>query len=289
MVLTTPDFALPSPNPRRDNTTDAVWWLRCQLLALQAGTQDGGTYANKKGFHNKGKQCKDLGAYNSGTDYSIRQAINRAGSWWRDFSSAHDWTFTNAQGGNYSTIALYTKRLMDAALDSSDPRLDALYEFYGQADTDSHVEGWNEWEERDVTSDSSHLWHIHTSFLRKFCGDFWQMWAIYTVLSGQTKAHWLSTLPGAGGPPVETPPPPIQVPSGLPVHAPGSRTLRNVTPDTKGTDVLFLQKFIGPTRCGPADGGYGNKTESGVRWYQGIRGIKVDGIAGPQVWRNIGV
>lgn len=284
-ILMTPDFRLPMPNVRASNTTDAVWWLRCHLLALEPTSRDGGTYADKPGFHNKGKQVKDYGPYKPGTDYSIRQAINRDGPWWRDYSSAFDWTFTTAQSGNYALIALYTKRLVDVALDPNDPRLDCLYEFYGQADWDRVVEGWNEWEERAVSSDLSHLWHIHLSFLRKFCGDFWAMWAIYTVLAGLSKEHWLSTI----GAPVETPPPPIQVPSGLPVHKPGSRTLRNLVPNMTGTDVLYLQKFIGPTRCGQADGEFGNKTESGVRWYQEMRGIKVDGIAGPQVWRSMGV
>lgn len=286
-MLTAPDFTLPSPNPRATNTTDAVWWFRCQLLALEPDTEDGGTYANKPGFHNKGKQVKDNGLYNPNTDYSIRQAINREGSLWRDYSSAFDWTFKSAQRGDYSIIAKYTQRLFAAALDQTDPRLDALYEFYGQADSDRVVEGYNEWEERDVTSDSSHLWHLHFSFLRKFCGDFWQMWAIYTVLAGWTKARWLESIGQA--PPVTNPPPPHQIPGGLPVYALGRRVLRDLNPDMTGTDVLYVQKFIGPERCGPADGGYGPLTTAGVRWYQRMRGIIADGIVGGQTWRNMGV
>lgn len=287
-MLTAPDFRLPSPNVRASNTTDAVWWLRCRLLELEPDTQDGGTHADKPGFHNKGKQVRDNGAYNSTTDYSIRQAVNREGIWWREFSSAFDWTFKSAQRGDYSIIAKYTQRLFKVALDPDDPRLDGLYEFYGQADSDKVVEGYNEWEERNVSSDPSHLWHLHFSFLRKFCGDFMQMWAIYTVLAGWTKAQWLASIEEM--PPVETPPPsPIPVPEGLPFYPSGSRVLRNVDPDMTGTDILYVQKFIGPGKCGAADGGYGPKTESGVRWYQGMRGLKADGIVGPATWRNMGV
>ena len=147
------------------------------------------------------------------------------------------------------------------------------------------MEGYNEWEERRVSSDSSHLWHIHLSFIRKYCGDFWAMWAIYTVLSGQTKAHWLSTLPAGGGGQPQSPPvnPP---PAGLPSVVLGSRTLRRVSPNMTGTDVLYVQKYIGP-RCGKADGVFGAGTESGVKWYQGMRGIRVDGVVGPQTWRHL--
>lgn len=284
-MLTAPDFTLPTPNPRGTNTTDAVWWLRCQLLALESSTEDGGTYADKKGFHNRGRQVVDRGQGNSNTDYSIRDAINRTGPWWQNFSSGFDWTFRTAQAGNYDLIAKYTKRLFDAALNPADTRLDlVLFEFYGQADWDKTVEGYNEFREAAATSDQSHLWHIHFSFLRSKCGDFWAMWALYTVLIGWTLDQWKASVG------IEVPPaPPVgQLPSGLPVYALGARVLKNTAPDMKGTDVLYVQKFIGP-RCGIADGIFGVKTEAGVRWYQGMRGIRVDGEVGPQTWRNMGV
>jgi peptidoglycan hydrolase-like protein with peptidoglycan-binding domain len=286
-MLLTPDFTLPSPNVRASNTTDAVWWLRCHLLELEPDTEDGGTYANKPGFHNKGKQVRDNGAYNSTTDYSIRQAVNREGIWWREFSSAFDWTFKSAQRGDYSNIATYTQRLFAAALDPNDTRLDGLYEFYGQADFDKVVEGYNEWEERNVSSDPSHLWHLHFSFLRKYTGDFLIMYAIYTVLAGWTMQEWLDSF---GDTPVETPPPtPIPMPEGLPFYQLGTRVLRDLNPDMTGTDILYIQKFIGPEKCGAADGGYGPKTTSGVRWYQRMRGLNDDGIVGPATWHNMGV
>lgn len=72
-------------------------------------------------------------------------------------------------------------------------------------------------------------------------------------------------------------------------HAPGTRVLSNKNPDMTGEDVVFVQKFIGPTRAGRADGRYGDKTASGVRWYQKMRGIHVDGIVTPETWRQMGV
>lgn len=83
--------------------------------------------------------------------------------------------------------------------------------------------------------------------------------------------------------PAPKPPPPP------PAHAPGTRVLKNQNPDLTGADVVFVQRFIGPAHCGPADGAYGDRTAAGVRWYQGMRGIHVDGMVGPATWGQMGV
>jgi hypothetical protein len=75
-------------------------------------------------------------------------------------------------------------------------------------------------------------------------------------------------------------------PSALPTYRPGSRQNSEET-NNRGTDVQTLQKFIGASRAGAADGVFGDKTKAGVRWYQGMRGLKVDGIAGPKTWAPI--
>ncbi|WP_329101005.1 peptidoglycan-binding protein [Micromonospora sp. NBC_01699] len=69
-------------------------------------------------------------------------------------------------------------------------------------------------------------------------------------------------------------------------RAPGSRTLRA---SLSGPDVEFVQRFVGERRCGRATGVFEAKTEAGVRWYQGMRGITVDGLVGRQTWRQMGV
>ena len=84
-------------------------------------------------------------------------------------------------------------------------------------------------------------------------------------------------LPGAGG---------VVSPGD---HQPGSRELFVTAPQMSGGDVAFVQRFIGASKCGPADGQYGPHTESGVRWYQSMRGIGVDGRVGKITWGQMGV
>lgn len=279
MTLTKPDFHLSSPNTLA-NVTDMEWWFWLRLHELEPKTQLGGIYANKSGFHNRGDKNVDHGLNNAKTNYSIRYAPDRFGPG-MTHASGLDWTFPDAQSGHYGTIDKYSSRLMKSALDQNDPRLDLiLFEFYGQTDSDAHVEGYDEYREEQVTSDSSHLWHIHFSFHRSKCNDGWAFWALLTVVMGWTVAQWKATLPA------NTPAPPVKPkpPAGLPVHANGSR--ENKAGQT-GTDIRTLQIFIGSAHMGPADGKAGAKFTAGVRWYQSMRGYHVDGIAGKQTWAPI--
>ena len=282
-MLTKPDFRLDKKNPSPAVITDAAWWLWLRLHEMEPATLSGGFYAQKRGFHNKGTAVVDHGQGNSKTDYSIRHAINRSGAG-MTHSSAFDWKFPDAQRGNYTTIDKYTSRLLKSALNPSDPRLDLiLFEFYGQADSDKQVEGYDEYREQHATSDPSHLWHLHFSFLRSKCADFWGMWALLTVLMGWSVEHWRASLQEADIP-LPTPPIARPQPAGLPEHRPGSRINRA---GQSGTDIRVLQLFIGAAHMGPADGRAGDRFTAGVRWYQQLRGLTVDGVAGPKTWAPI--
>lgn len=194
MALAHPDFTVARPPGLADAITDAMWWLWLRLHELEPTSELGGILAWKRGFHSTGQY--NLDRYPG--DYSIRDAPNRAGPWWRNKASALDWTFPEAHGGDYRRIAKYMQRLLASARDQADPRLDlGVFGFFGQADNDGHVEGWNEYREQDQTSDPSHLFHIHFDLLRSMCGDFWAMWALLTVLMGWTVAQWRASLPGA--------------------------------------------------------------------------------------------
>ena len=139
---TAPDFTLPKRNPNPERMTDALWWLVCMREALEPDkSENGGTIAAKPGYHSWGSRLPDHGEGNSKTDHSIRRGPDREGPWWRSKSSAHDWTFRDAQSGKYETIIKYTRRLINAMRDPDDLRPDAVYAYtLGQVDGDVVVE-----------------------------------------------------------------------------------------------------------------------------------------------------
>lgn len=278
-ILKKPDFTLPAKNPS-DLYPDPLWWLWLRTKAyVGADLALGGIYANKSGFHNTGNANKSRWPGN----YSVRDKVNQSGPGMTK-ASALDLTFRSAQSGDYRNIDLISSRLMASMLNPSDPRLDMyLFEFYGQIDNDRTVEGYNEYREDHVTSDDSHLWHIHESALRSKVGDWWGAWATYTVHCGLTVAQWKATLPAST--PKPPAPKPVPVPAGIPTHTLGAHEVKD---GHKGTDVVFVQKFIGSSKMGKADGIAGPKFTSGVKWYQRMRGLAADGIVGPKTWRAMG-
>lgn len=165
-------------------TTQAMWDFWLALKSLEPASQLGGTFAAKSGYHN----TRSGNQKSWPNDYSIRDAVDKLGP--SDKAAALDWTFPDAQAGNYSTISKYCQRLMASSKDHEDPRLDGMREWYGQTDSDREVEGWDTRYYRPATSDSSHLWHIHFSFTRRDV-DNSQIYAdILSVLMGETLAQW---------------------------------------------------------------------------------------------------
>lgn len=161
-------------------------------------SENGGTFANKPGYHNKGNNLPDHGLGSASTDHSIRRAPDRNGSWWKTKASAHDWTFKDAQSGKYGTITKYTKRLINAMKDPNDPRPDDVYAYtLGQIDGDTVVEGYNEYkDDAETSADKTHLWHRHDSFRRNIIGDFYAMWKAFTIDMGWTVAEWRASVSG---------------------------------------------------------------------------------------------
>lgn len=164
--------------------TDEMAWLMSELLALEPGTQNGGIFANKSGYHN----TRDNHLANRPRDYSIQDAVDREGP--GDKAGAFDWTFPDAQSSRYGSISKYMSRIVASGKDPDDPRLNNWREFYGQADGDREVEGWDSRYLVPVTSDSSHLWHIHGSVSRKYADDRATMEALLSVLKGESVEEW---------------------------------------------------------------------------------------------------
>jgi hypothetical protein len=164
------------------NVTNASAYLKEALLSLEPGTQWGGDFANKPGYHNKRQNLPS-------SDYSVcDKPPDGAGP--SDVAAGYDWTFPEAQRGDYSRIAKYTKRLLASAKDVNDPRLNGWREFYGQADSDSYVEGWDCRYGYAVTSDSSHLWHLHFSECRDQTPSQANKDNLLSVLRGESVEEW---------------------------------------------------------------------------------------------------
>jgi hypothetical protein len=194
-----PDFSMAglpaNPNPGR--ITNALWWLVCMRLALEPDSRNGGVLALKPGYHSYGSRLPDHGEGNAATDHSIRWSWDRTGPWWRQYASAHDWTFQSAHSGSYTIIAKYVNRLVNAMKDPNDPRPDDVYAYtIGQADNDLVVEGYNERTNAAESGDDSHLWHRHDSFRRGIVGDFGAMWKALTIDMGWTYAEWQQSIQG---------------------------------------------------------------------------------------------
>lgn len=164
------------------NVTDAYTYLKNELLKLAPGSQWGGDYANKPGYHNMRQNLPS-------SDYSVRDKPPDGGGP-SNVAGAVDWTFPDAQRGDYRTISKFTKRLIDSGKDPNDPRLNGWREVYGNADNDTYVEGWDFRYGYAVTSDSSHLWHIHLSEDRDKTASFENKDKLLSVLRGESLEDW---------------------------------------------------------------------------------------------------
>lgn len=130
-----------------------------------------GDAAHTYGYH-RGRN------YVSSSDYSVQQADDRAGN--GEAASALDINLSPAD------MKLVTSRLISAT-DVRDPRLLSLREFFGTVNgttvtgKDVRTRNW-------VTSDNSHLWHVHLSFYRRWADAGAELQNIASVITGAAVA-----------------------------------------------------------------------------------------------------
>ncbi len=121
----------------------------------------------------------------------------------------------------------------------------------------SEVQGWI-W--RTYTGSSPHTDHVHFSVSKDAAGfDGSGAWGVVNA----------TDTPG-----------PTPAPN-IPVHRPGSRVLRLQSPHMRGTDVGFVQRFVGAEDTGEFD----QRAKERVQRYQGIVGLEKTGEVGPLTWR----
>jgi hypothetical protein len=143
-----------------------------------------------------------------------------------------------------------------------------------------------DWQPRKYTGSNPHTDHVHISGRHGSAHRNGQTCTGYDLGAQATTPAFDPCPPPPAKPPVVAKPHPKPP---TPVHAPGTRVLADRKPDLTGADVVFVQQFIGRAKCGLPDGVYGAKTAAGVRWYQRMRGIRVDGQVGEKTWKQMGV
>lgn len=125
-----------------------------------------GDSAHTYGYH-RGRN------YVSSSDYSVQLADDKQGD--GEAACALDLSWSEA-----SWQYTVSQRLLNAKHDS---RMSACREFYGSTDG-YNVCGWDYYGGYAVTSDDSHLWHIHLSILRKWSNDSGALSGIADVITG---------------------------------------------------------------------------------------------------------
>jgi len=129
------------------------------------------------------------------------------------------------------------------------------------------VASWSyDWRWRIYNGASPHTDHIHISVSLDASGyDASGAWGVRTAK--------------------DTPRPDGDTPGELPEHPLGSRVLRLTDPRMRGTDVAYVQRWVGADN----DGVFGPKTEERVVRFQRIVQLEPDGIVGPATWRAMRV
>jgi hypothetical protein len=192
-----PDFTLLRA-PENDYVTRAQRWFIDQLLDLEPGSEDvdAGGYTHKPGYH-------DTVAHNDARsgqarDYSARDPEDRRGPLNR--TRARDWTFRDAQAGNFRDFAKYGDRLL-AAYRANDPRLGGWREYLGRVSVAVTISGVAtrrvgiDFRHRYLRiPDSSHDWHGHFSEDTEQVESFWNKWALLTIMADWSVADWQQSI-----------------------------------------------------------------------------------------------
>jgi hypothetical protein len=135
---------------------DAIHGCWEKVKAAIPSAQLGGIYADKPGYHNCRNQLPS-------SDYSVQKPYDQQGDGWA--AAALDITLSDAD------MKRCTQRLIDETTAHGDTgALRALREFFGTTDGNT-VTGMDVPGRYFVTSDPSHLWHIHASGKRSHTND----------------------------------------------------------------------------------------------------------------------
>lgn len=227
----------------------------------------------------------------SSSDYSRQLPGDKDSIDW-DAADAIDMSMTT------SKMILVTNRFYASWKDKNDLRLNYFREIIGTLDG-RNVIYMDTQSGKQGTSDSSHLWHLHSAGLRAYVSNVhaWNSWI--SIAAGESWAQYCQLHPDdpmtrgavvAPAPPPRPVPPPFLLPAG---HVYGLITgpwwQHGGYYASERPAILRIQnrlQFLGvaPTYSGWADGKYERPTFNAVWEFQKRRGLKVDGLVGPQTW-----
>jgi hypothetical protein len=261
--------------PPNAYTTAPLWelWLGADKAIKSA--RFGGIYANKSGYHNtRNAHLSEAGRERGWDDnYSVQLPLDKQGP--GDKAAALDLTLSDAD------MKTYTKRLKQA-MESGDPRMGSVKEFYGTLDGDV-VYGLGKRSRSGATyktsADSSHLWHIHLSFFRADVTDRGRVLDVLEVLTGAAKP----SAPTSPSKPTTPKPSTSDWTQELIMSLP---TLRR---GSEGANVKRLQGLLHAAgqRDSAIDGDFGPGTERAVKDFQRAKKLSVDGIVGRNTWTRL--
>lgn len=243
-----------------------------------------GIVPDSRHLANGGYHCsvEDLQTHGRGSDYSNTRPDDR--NFNPKYAAAVDVTMSKAD------MIRHYKRFYAVFQDKTDPRrkyFNATNTWPGTGDAVriDFVAGTIK------RASDDHKWHTHDELRRRYLLDPKAARAKLSVAGGETKAAWVAREETGKPAPSTTTVPAGKAPVPPAKHAPGSRVLSYVPGKAvlSGDDVAFIQRYIGAERAGPADGVAGAKFRAAVIWYQKLRGLTADGVAGRATWTSMGV
>jgi len=244
-------------------------WEAVYRSAVLSGIVGDAAHMRRGGYHVSLEDQPGKGPRN----YSAVRLDDAAppGDWSREHSTALDESMSPAD------MRLCTLRLIAIYNDKEDPRrqyINAFNGWLGSGDAKRYdiVSGTVIWASPD------HKSHVHLSIRRRYWNDSSAYDAVYSAISGETKAQYIARVRGVKPP----------LPS---VHAPGTRDLRIATPRMTGVDVRFVQRWVRGSALNRIkdDGVYGPLTGVRVAWWQRQRGRTGTGVVARADWRDMGI
>jgi hypothetical protein len=113
-------------------------------------------------------------AYCTNDTYTVTHADDKLGD--------EDWYCAIDIGGLSQAELIAMCQRLDAAVRAG--LLEECWEWYGNLGGDDRVDGWNNLENRLASSDSSHLYHLHMTFRRRYANSIDVMRRAFAILIG---------------------------------------------------------------------------------------------------------